>query len=176
MTPAAEALPARRTGLLARLASWWALLGFVAVMLEAILRLAPKALVGLDDPSPFTLGIYAVSVTFMLITEGYRGFQQRFAPRFAQRALFIRAEPTALRVLFAPFYAMALFDAPRRRVIGSWVLVAVIVALVLLVARLPQPWRGAVDAGVVAGLSYGLVVTVGFFLQGLRAELAPPEA
>ncbi|MCB9746000.1 MAG: hypothetical protein H6740_25720, partial [Alphaproteobacteria bacterium] len=60
MTPAAEALPARRTGLLARLASWWALLGFVAVMLEAILRLAPKALVGLDDPSPFTLGIYAV--------------------------------------------------------------------------------------------------------------------
>ena len=46
-------------------------------------------------------------------------------------------------------------------------LVAMIVFLIIIVRQFPQPWRGAVDAGVVAGLSYGMAATVYFSLKRL---------
>ncbi|MEL6347557.1 MAG: hypothetical protein AAFV53_30900 [Myxococcota bacterium] len=164
--------------MIARVAPWWALIGFSLLLCVSIVRLTPKALAGLTEPTLFTLLVYGVSVAIMLYAEGYRGFQQRFSPRFAQRALAIRHAPTAARVLFAPFYAMALFDAPRRRMIASWVLLFMIIVLVALVAQLEQPWRGAVDAGVVAGLTYGLLATIGCFFSARRhlAHLAEVDA
>jgi hypothetical protein len=138
---------------------WWAVAGFSLMMLEAIVRLCGHVRDGLTLDAP-TLLLYALSAAGMMYMEGYRGFQRSFSPRFAARALRIRSEPTPARVLLAPLYCMALFDAPRRRVVVSWLLVVMIVALILVVRRLEQPWRGAVDAGVVAGLSYGLAVTL----------------
>lgn len=154
--------------MIARLASWWALLGFSLLLCVSIVRLTPKALAGLAEPAPLTLLVYGGAVAIMLYAEGYRGFQQRFSPRFARRALAIRHAPTAARVILAPFYAMALFDAPRRRMIASWMLLLMIILLIALVAQLEQPWRGAVDAGVVAGLTYGLIATVACFFQARR--------
>ena len=152
----------------ARLAPWWALVGFSVLLCETIIRLLPKVSAGLTEPTPVTVAAYALSVGVMLYAEGYRGFQQRFSPRFAQRAMHARREPTLLRVTLAPAYAMALFDAPRRRLIASWALLSMIVVLVVLVGRLPQPWRGAVDAGVVAGLTYGLISTAACVFQEMR--------
>ena len=159
-----------------KLSPWWAMLGFAALLLDAIIRLSSKAIAGLAEPTPLVLAAYAVSLAFMLYTEGYRGFQLRFSPRFAMRAVHIREEPTPLRVILAPLYAMALFDAPRRRVIASWVLIVMIVTLIFLVSYLEQPWRGAVDAGVVGGLTYGLIATLVCFFKALRGKAVSQPA
>lgn len=151
----------------ATIGPWWAVVGFSLMMLEAIIRLSGHAADGLVGSEPGTVALYALCAGGMMYLEGYRGFQKRFSPRFAQRAMHIRAEPTLARVLGAPLYCMALFDAPRRRIITSWMLVVMIVALILVVRQLEQPWRGAVDAGVVAGLSYGLTATLYFSLSAL---------
>jgi len=153
----------------ATIGPWWGLVGFSLMMLEAIIRLSSHVSDGLTDPEGSTLLLYALSAGGMMYLEGYRGFQKRFSPRFAQRAMHIRAEPTLARVLGAPLYCMALFDAPRRRVIASWMLVAMIVILIVVVRQLEEPWRGTVDAGVVAGLSYGLTATLYFTLRALLA-------
>lgn len=158
--------------MIARIAPWWALVGFSLLLGSSIGRLLPKAMAGLSEATPLVLAAYGVSVAVMLYAEGYRGFQQRFSPRFAQRALHIRAEPSLLRIALAPMYAMALFGAPRRRMIVSWTLLFTIVILVVIVSQLSQPWRGVVDAGVVAGLTYGLLATVVCFLQALRGGSA----
>ena len=43
-----------------------------------------------------------------------------------------------------------------------------IVAFVLVIPYLAQPWRGIVDAGVVVGLLWGLITIVVFAFQPLR--------
>ena len=84
---------------------WWALAGFAAMMLEAIIRLSGHALHALQDPDLPTLLAYVFCVLGMVYAEGYRGFQQRFSPRFAERAHRIRTEPTLARV-----HPISLFD------------------------------------------------------------------
>ena len=39
------------------------------------------------------------------------------------------------------------------------------IALIILVRFLSQPWRGIVDAGIVAGLSWGFIALLAFSLQ-----------
>ena len=52
----------------------------------------------------------------------------------------------------------------------SWSMVLGIVTLVVLVRRLPQPWRGIIDGGVVVGLSWGIVAILILFGQGLTGR------
>lgn len=157
----------------------WAVLGVVAILVQAIARLLPRALEPILDGSlgvPGALG-YALSVVIMAYSEGYRGFQQRFSPRVAVRALALAEGRVTRRrawlVVFAPLMAMGLIHATRRRLIGSWCLLLAIVGLILFVRTLAQPWRGAVDAGVVVGLSWGALATLVFAFRALRGR--PPE-
>jgi len=145
-----------RTTLSGRMALGWGVVGLLSTLGEAIFRLTPLAL------EPVSLGMsagqWSLYVGFVILNgylEGYRGFQQRFAPRVAARALVLVRNPTLYRGLLAPLFLMALIDATRRRWITSWLLVGMIAVLVLGVRSLPQPWRGIVDAGVVVGLSWG---------------------
>jgi hypothetical protein len=48
-----------------------------------------------------------------------------------------------------------------------------VVALVLIVKSLPQPWRGIVDGGVVVGLAWGLV---SLCASALRTLIKGPPA
>ena len=107
----------------------------------------------------------AASLLFMGYAEGYKGFHLKFSPRAAARALYLRNNPTFLRVLFAPFFCMGYFHATRKRKIIAYGLTTMIVALILLVRELPQPWRGIVDAGVLLGLGWGLVSVWGFAIR-----------
>jgi hypothetical protein len=52
---------------------------------------------------------------------------------------------------------MSFFGASRRGLTLAWGLLICIVALVLLVHQLGQPWRGIVDGGVVVGLAWGAI-------------------
>jgi hypothetical protein len=136
----------------------WGIGGVSLLLGSAIWRLAPLAM----DAFSFTLLWYhwlslGLIVLFMCYAEGYRGFQQRFSPRVAARARYLREHPRPLHVLLSPFFCMGYFHATRRRKITSISLTLGIIVLVLLVRLLPQPWRGIIDTGVVLGLLWGLV-------------------
>ncbi len=154
--------------------------GFSALLLFAIVRLTVIARAGFELPwQPLHWVALALSVTGMAYFEGYRAFQRSYAPRFAARAAVLLREPTVVRLALAPLFCMSFFDAPRRRVIAAAVLTSGIVALILTIRTLPQPWRGIIDAGVVTGLVWGLVVTlfaVGRVLAGQRPAVDPDIA
>lgn len=154
----------------------WAIFGVIATLVEAVVRLLPRALEPILDGSLSVAGAlaYVAAIIGLAYSEGYRGFQLRFSPRVVVRALAL-AQPSRRRgnwllILLAPLMAMGLIHANRRRLIGSWMLVLCIVTLILLVALLEQPWRGAIDAGVVVGLSWGTVATLVPMVQALRGK------
>lgn len=156
--------------------SAWTLGGLAALFVHAINRLLPRFLEATAEMHAGHWCALAGWVLFMLYTEGYRGFQLRFSPRFAARTRYLCEQPRPLRVVLATPWAMALFGAPTRRVIASWSLVSMIVCFILVLRYLPQPWRGIVDGGVIVGLCYGGVVTAWFTILAQRGALdADPE-
>lgn len=152
----------------------WGGLGVSFLLGFAIWRLAPMAWTALE----MDLGIghwiaLVVWVLFMGVAEGYRGFQKAFSPRVAARCRYLRDNPTWLRVLTAPIFAMGFYGATRKRRITAFALTSGIILLVVLVHQLDQPWRGIVDAGVVIGLGWGLVSLVIYWFQAMtRADFS----
>lgn len=147
----------------------WAVAGVAGLLGWAIVRLSEIALGALEGPlSWYHWAATGAFVPFMAWSEGLRGFQRRFSPRVAERAMLIRAAPTAARVVFAPLFAAGFFGGSRREQVRACLGTAAIVALVLLVHRLDQPWRGILDAGVVAGLSWGVVATLALSARAWR--------
>lgn len=160
--------------------SWvtlWGVLGFVAILANAVRRLAPLALEAVElEMSTGQWAAFVGNAVFMAYSEGYRGFHRQAAPRVVARGLYLAKEPTALGVLFAPLYCMGLFGATRRRMTISWILLLAIVGLILAVRMLAQPWRGIVDAGVVLGLAMGMLSTLYFLVRaymGAPADVDP---
>lgn len=138
------------------------------LLAAAIIRLFPWAWELVDHPlGTGQLLLLFGFVVFMAYSEGYRGFQKAFAPRVAARALHLRRHPQGLRLLLAPFFCMAFFAAPTKRKCVSWILTLGVIGLVVLVRLLPQPYRGIIDAGVVVGLSWGLVALLYYSHQAL---------
>ena len=134
----------------------WGILGVIGILLFAVYRLTPMVLDLRDYPLGLLhWGALVLFVLYMAYAEGYRGFHQAFAPRVVVRADFLRRNSRPLLSLLAPLFCMGYFHATRRRMITSFALTSAIVALVLLVRLMPQPWRGIVDAGVVVGLLLG---------------------
>jgi hypothetical protein len=120
---------------------------------------------------------------FMLVAEGYRGFQKLFSPRVAARTFYLINHGRTVDLVFAPFFCMGYFHATRKRVITSWSLTAVITLLIVGVRFIAQPWRGIIDSGVVLGLLYGLVWVYIFTLRTFMShtyvvdpEVASPRA
>jgi hypothetical protein len=139
----------------------WGIGGTCLLLVDALVRLAPLAFEAVF--SPLTLLHWVVLCSWVLMmayAEGYRGFQLRFSPRVVARSAWLaRSDRLGLR-LAAPFVAMGLFHATRRRLVATWALVLGIIGLILLIRQLEQPWRGIVDAGVVVGLGWGLLATL----------------
>jgi hypothetical protein len=134
----------------------WGTGGVLAVLLQAIVRIAPLAGEALDgELTGVQRAVAVIWTVFMLYTESWRGFHQRFSPRVVVRSLAIAAEPRPLLVLLAPVVVMGLAHATPRRMLASWLLVIGIVAIVVAMQAVPQPWRGIVDLGVVLGLAAG---------------------
>jgi hypothetical protein len=145
----------------------WGIGGILLLLLFAIMRLGPIAL----ELSSLNLRLVhwlalLFSVSYMLYAEGYKGFHLGFAPRVVARAHYLSRNPRPLHLLLAPLFCMGYIYATRRRQILSLGLTTMIICFVLLVRMLPQPWRGIVDAGVVAGLMLG-VASICYFLLSL---------
>lgn len=162
--------------------SVWGLLGVLLLLGSAVYRLAPLAVDALTQEFAwYHWGSLFSIVLFMAYAEGYIGFQQRFSPRVAARARYLRDHPRITLVILAPFFCMGYFHATRRRQMTSIILTLGIIVLVLLVRYLPQPWRGIIDAGVVVGLAWGMISLFIFSISAFRSERFPyspevPEA
>jgi len=103
------------------------------------------------------------SVFYMAYAEGYKGFHLGFAPRVVVRARYLAENPRPLHVMLAPLFCMGYIYATRKRQILSIALTIMIICFVLIARSMPQPWRGILDAGVVVGLSLG-VMSIAYFL------------
>ena len=136
----------------------WGALGVFGILVFPIYRLAPRALAAYDGGlTPGQWLLAGLTCVFMAYAEGYRGFQTRFSPRTAARIRYLRDRPNVTHSLFAPLFSMGFFHAARRTKITAYGLSVGILILVVLVQRLDQPWRGIIDAGVVLGLSWGVL-------------------
>ncbi|MDJ0655026.1 MAG: hypothetical protein QNJ40_12770 [Xanthomonadales bacterium] len=142
------------------LGAFWAVIGFSLLLIVAIHRLGEMALEGLADSLNWMhWALLIANVAFMAYSEGYRGFQLKFSPRFALRVAHVHRQGTLVECLLAPFYAMGFFSAPRRVIITTYALTLMIIGFVITFRYIPQPWRGVLDAGVVVGLLWGLLVS-----------------
>ncbi len=153
------------------LGATWGLAGVFLLLGSAVYRLSAVA------AAAFSYKLHLehwmallVFIFFMAYAEGYRAFQQRFSPRVAARAKYLRNHPQILHAVLAPLFCMGFFYATRRRKITSISVTAGIVILIVLVRLLPQPWRGIIDLSVVVGLGWGIVSLAFFAYQAFASE------
>ena len=172
----------------------WGVLQVVYILTKAIKRLFPVAMQPIlqKDLLPFQWAMYGLWSIYMMYTEGYKAFQLKFSPLVVERsfglaktiserpATILQSLISILSIVLAGPYSMGLFCAPRRRMIIGWSLTAGVFSLVKIVKLLPYPYRSIVDAGVVAGLSYGTLsicfLTVKALLFGSPLSLPLPSA
>lgn len=158
------------TGVTEVLVFAWGTVGVVGLLLQAVYRLTPAALQVLVEGNltPVQMGLYLGWVAFAAYAEGYRAFQGRFSPRVVARAIYLSKHPEPLHVALAPLFCMSFFHATRRGLTAAWVVTLLVLAAVLVVRQLPQPWRGIVDGGVVVGLSWGIIAIVANVINVVR--------
>ena len=134
----------------------WGVLGIVGLLLWAVIRLTPHAFEALGaELSAWQWALLLIWTGWMIVTEGYDGFQRRIVPRIIERSAQVRKGGDWIEVVFAPLYCFGYFRAPKRQLVVSYSVLFAIIAAVLTVHQFDQPWRGIVDCGVVAGLVYG---------------------
>jgi hypothetical protein len=167
----------RRNSYLGTLGACWGLAGVLTLLLSACVRLWPKALDAFAHPFAW---YHWVSLTLivpgMAYAEGYKGFQKAFSPRTAARARHLRQNPRIGRVILAPFFCMGYFHATKHRKITSISLTLGIIVLIILVSFTSQPWRGIIDAGVIAGLAWGIVSLLLFGVRSFVEQEFPYSA
>ena len=156
-TPAAAPPPRPRPGVAQRLAMAWALVGVVLIFLDAVMQLGQRGIAtvraGLAPGEWIALALLTAAFVY---GEGMRGLQRRWVPAVLRRVGQLGGERSPVYLLLAPLYAMLLIGAPPRTLRRAWTGVLAIVAAVLIVRSLPDPWRGMIDFAVAAALSWGL--------------------
>lgn len=174
-----QALPGAISGdRLGQIAAIWGLTGFSLLIGEALYKVMPWVIDLFSHPlSPMHWAILLLWCAFMGYSEGYKGFQQHYSPRFAARLLWLRQNPSRRNTLLAPLFCMCFIGTTRKRKIVAYCLTGFIVLLVVGIRMLPQPWRGIIDVGVVLGLGWGLASVYYFCWQALvnGRESADPE-
>ena len=156
----------------------WGIGGIAAVLVYAAInlgRFAQEAMAAGLEPAEWL--VLVVNTAVMAWAEGYRGFQQRFSPRVAARALNLYLHPTVLRLMLAPLFCAGYFGATVRLRRAVWIGTVLILLAVLFFNQLPQPWRGILDAGVLVGLVWGTtaLMVMGWATFRERREIVSAE-
>ena len=155
----------------------WGLFGVVAMLAFAVYRLFLISLEAFDLPLNWIHWTLLIGNTlFMAYSEGYKGFQKSFSPKVADRARDLIDNPRLLPILLAPLYCMHFFDSTRRQLMTTYLLTVAIVVLIIVFHRLDQPWRGLLDAGVVVGLSWGIVTIMISTVKAFTTHPKAPQA
>lgn len=154
---------------LIRLAQAWALAGFIAILGFAVYRLSGHFVVAWEMPlSWYHWLVLIVNTTFMAYSEGYKGFQKSYSIKFSNRLIELEQRPSATHLLLAPLFCMNYFDAKKKNMVLAYVLTIAITLLIIIFHYIPQPWRGILDAGVVVGLSWGIIATLVLAIKAFR--------
>ena len=159
-------------------ATIWGIGGWLVLLSQAIYRLTPLAYEAIESGEIYgwRWGLLAGWTAFMLYSEGYKGFWLQASPRVVARGFHLARDPSPVRRLLAPLFCMGLFGATRRRLIVSWCLYAGLVVVIIAVRQVPQPWRGVIDFGVVAGLGLGVLAVIYYTGQALAGRPMPVPA
>ncbi|MFZ1360495.1 MAG: hypothetical protein WAS27_00455 [Candidatus Saccharimonadales bacterium] len=152
-----------------RVAAIWGVTGIVLLLASAIVRLTPSALEVVHYELAWWQWLLLVLwCVFMVLSEGYDGFQKRLVPRIYTRARQLYKKGSVAERVFAPLYCMNYFHAEARRMIIAYTAIFLIITAVIVVRTMSQPWRGIIDCGVVLGLIYG----TGALVYGAKPFLA----
>jgi len=151
---------------LGSIAAIWGVSGALAILVYAVFKMVRHT----SEAMTFELNVwhYLVLIVwtfFMAYSEGYKGFQKGYSPRVAARSIYLREKCTWLRLFLAPLFCLGFFHSPRKRKIVVWILLIGIALIVVLFQKIPQPWRGVLDFGVIVGLSWGIIATVVYFFK-----------
>lgn len=147
----------------------WGVVGIVLLLILAITRLVPHAAESLHyGLSTLQIILAFAWCCFMVISEGYDGFQKRFAPRVVARAQYLYRSGTDIELLLAPLFCFGYFKSSLKRLVVSYIVTTLIVIAVAVVSHVPAPWRGIIDAGVVSGLVYGVLAIAVFGMKAIR--------
>jgi hypothetical protein len=151
-----------------RIGAYWGVIGVCMLLMFAVYRLTVIAL----DSFKFSFLwyhwlIFVANILFMAHSEGYKGFQKAFSPRVAARARYLKFNPNPIHIMFAPLFCMGYFHTTRKRLIITYALTLGIVMLVIIFNQISQPWRGIFDAGVVVGLSWGVISIIIYFIRAM---------
>ena len=150
------------------IAAIWAIFGLVLLLGYASWRLSAYTIESFSMPLNWLHWLVFISfLGFMMHSEGYKGFQKSFSPRFAARTKYLLHNATFTQTVLAPLFSMGYFHATKRRVIATFLLTIMIVAFILAFRFVPQPWKGLFDAGVVAGLIWGMIASLIFCYKAL---------
>jgi hypothetical protein len=125
-----------------------------------------------------TKSAYIVTCIWFAYVEGYKGFQQKFSPLVVKRAFTLipgKNDTKWYHFLLAPLYSMGLMHATKKRMIVSWSVTTGVALIVAVVKKLPYPYRNIIDAGVVAGLTWGSLSIVLLYIKSWVVG-APPTA
>lgn len=154
------------------IAALWGITGVAALLGFAIFRLYPYVMEIFNvDLQWYHWAALVVNIIVMAYSEGYRGFQKGFSPRVAARARHLNNNTShILHKIFSPFFVIGYVHAPMRRRISAMAVTSTVIVLVVIVRHLDQPWRGIVDAGVCAGLIWGLVSVLWLSYQALTSK------
>ncbi len=143
------------------IAASWGMAGLFILLGFAVWRLTSNAIEALQMPLNWIQWlVFIIFFIFMAYSEGYKGFQKSFSPRFAARTKYLLRNTTLLQLLLAPLFCMSYFHAPKRRIMATCILTVAIIIFILSFRLLPQPWRGILDAGVVVGLIWGMIASL----------------
>ena len=154
----------------------WGAIGSIGLLAYSTLRLSLIAQEFFNFPATTMHWIILIVwLGFMAYMEGYKGFQKAFSPRVAARLIWLKNNPHLWLVILAPIYAIGLIYASRRRFLTTLALLVMIIGFVIIAVNLPQPWRPIIDAGVVVGLTWGIVATVVFLIQACYADQMPVD-
>ncbi len=168
--------------MLKKIAYLWGILGVLAILLSAIIRLSSRILDMLTySLTPLQWSVLFGFALYMAYAEGYKGFYLNFSPRVIARASYFckmqSSQPPWLHFILAPALCMGFIHADKRRKIIALTLTSLIILLVILVSTMPQPWRGIIDAGVVLGLLLGVISILYFWVlswqEGWRSPVSP---
>lgn len=153
----------------------WGVIGVLSIIGNAVRRLVPIALEPIKngDMNPLRWSVLVSWTAFMTYTEGYSAFQKKFSPLVVKRAFTLADNPGFFNYFLAGPYSMGLFHATSRRLKVSWIISTMVFGIVQVVKRLPYPWRGIADAGVVAGLTYGSLSILMIHLYTLVTGTTP---
>ena len=150
----------------------WAVVGVVFLFGEAAWRLGLRGLAAIRGGlSPLEWIALALVTAVFVYGEGVRALQRKWVPFVLRRIDRLPAERPWRYRAAAPLYAMGLMGPPASGRLRAWAGVAAIVAAVLIVSRLPDPWRGIIDTGVAAALVWGAsALVLGAVRQGRGAD------